>query len=79
MDNATQTISRGVYVVFQGTKQTPFIHNKRRAIRFANKHKGAQVYGLDKGHYRDGRYPYGWDGPTFRICGTLIHTSKLAA
>lgn len=71
----TQTINRGVYVVFLGTKQTQATFHKRKAIQFAKKNPGAEVYGMPRCLYKDGQNPYGWDGPTFRICAKRIFAS----
>ncbi len=71
----TQTIKRGVYVVFLGTKQTQATYHKRKAIQFADKNPGAEVFGMPRWLYKDGQNPYGWDAPTFRIMGTRIYAS----
>jgi hypothetical protein len=68
-----QPITRGVYGVFLGSKQSPLVYNRRKAIAFARKNPGAMVYGMSRESYREGRYPYGWDGPTFRIMATRIY------
>ena len=56
-----------VYVAFKGSKQTAAVTDKRRIMAFA-KREGAAVYSLPLNHWREGGL-YGWDGPTFRICG----------
>ncbi len=67
--NATKTM---IYVGFNGTRQTAATYDLEALKRLAEKNPGTEIYGMSEDSYKEGLYPYGWDGPTFRIMAEKI-------